>query len=1216
MLTSAIGKKPDDVRSTTHNSSEVCSSSLIFFARINHARVSIQELLDLHKSHVGGVSTITGIKDFGFRGRYSLEHMSPVQYDSLFRRMQALMKPADAYMPAMNEISYGWALLAFDLDCATLPLFDHDAERRRLTEVSQLARLFMQELEMHFTGYLSASCVVARNDVQRYRLMFPGVAYVSTDTIKVLVRLVRQKVFRTPLAAYFEPSVFDLRPTARMALRVHGTAKSPGGLKRKYRVATVLPDSAGNLAPVDRLSVRPSAEHYAALYQTPESSYLQAATQFARASHAGNQGVVREHEHYWKHSVLHVMFGRLDDLPPPTPRRSSDDLDEDDDDSDSIFGDAASANNDDDDDDDPGYSMLLLSRRLIVAECRGQKCALLLHGERADTATLHYEGSTTRTVEGLAQHQYTEEEVNSGMLLDTLEGPLISLFARQLRNPRIGSLLNFPLELFVYSAGLSPLEVGFDEDAARYTFQYRASQARRITHDTSTAQMAYWALGLSNKASTQFPIVNETVYRRCDEATQYCNDVFSDTLRRRNQDDLLVVQLKAGCGSGKTVFSLEYIGGLLRANATWTLLCVTPRAQLCSQLAVKIADITKVATHLYTNGAWPDDARACVVTLDSLVRTAAPDGVTRAPTIVLLDEVELSAHHLAASATMSNSVDGRLRTLETLLIMIARARRVIAMDAHFGFGASLFLSMIAVKRSELCLDGTMRYLYLEFERKEPVKFVVLADEGRRVAKVREDLQSNKRVIVFEPAPRQAEALAALFHDRRVLVVHGRTEADMKSEFASDPVKYLVANNVELLVHTTSVGVGVSIDTRYFDTSYVSYRPFLPDEAIVQGMYRARQLELNDGVRQININYDKRIRRNGWRLLSIPTVGDALTDFEQRLMADRELFKRYSALTRVSGFDARVVVDRTDIKTVFVAAMLAAADLAVAIQGYVCDTRLFDERNECEFEGVPSTRAELDAVSVAAKSVSLFAPLSELDGPRTQNQKRRLLKEIGYEFDAGAKSVAFMGRLELGMSHPSNLRRFAALLVYLHCSQVALRRHIIDILGKQTESMPLYQLNDARGITLGVETVVAVGAVKALGMDHQSLHMATPRNTVNVGVQCETTDGATAAFGEVFDRAQPWLRGERWAPCKRGRSVETRVRQFLNCYFGGRVCGIRSGISWDYRQIALSAELVPNYLRVAGLECPPEVAEYCAGFNGTWDRFLEAESNGDVQSSIY
>lgn len=1164
---------------------------------------------------MGGVSTITGIKDFGFRGRYALERMTPAQYDSLFRRMQTLMKPADAYMPAMNELSYGWALLAFDLDCATLPTFDSDAERRRLTEVTQLARLFMQELEMHFTGYSSASCVIARNDVQRYRLMFPNVTYVSTDTVVLLVRLVKRKVYRTPLAAYFEPSVFDLRPTFRMALRVHGTSKNPGGLKRKYRVAAVLPDSEGRFAPTDRLSVRPSAEDYARLYSSPESAYLQATTVFARAAYAGNQGVVREHQHYWKQSVLVAMFGPLDDTPPPTPRRLDDgDFGQASESEDDIFCDANSDNGVDEES-DPGYSVLLLSRRLIVAECRGRKCALMLHGERSDTATLHYEGGISCGVEGLSAHQYTEEEVDSGELLDTLEGPLISLFTANLGNPRICSLSHFPLELFVYANGLSPLEVGYDEEENRYSFNYRPQQARRVTRTLQSGFMAEMALSACG-IREQFGIVNETVYRVCDEPTQYCNDVFSDALRRRNADDLLIVELKAGCGSGKTVFSLEYIGRLMQANPSWSLLCVTPRAQLCSQLAVKIRSISKVSTHLYTDGAWPEQARACVVTLDSLVRTAARDGVSRVPTIVLLDEVELSAHHLAASATMSSSVDGRLRTLETLLIMLARARRVVAMDAHFGFSSSLFLAMVAVKRAELCLTGSMRYLHLEFERKEPVKFVVLADEGRRVAKIREDLDGGKKVIVFEPAPRQAEALAALFGDRRVLVVHGRSEADMKSEFASNPVAYLQAHNIELLVHTTSVGVGVSIDERYFDTSYVSYRPFLPDDAIVQGTYRARKLELDNGVRTVNINYDKRIRRYGNRLLSIPTVGDALTDFEQRLMHESSLFKRYSALTRVSGFDARVVVDRTDIKTVFVATMLAASELAIDIQGYVCDTRLFDEQNECSFEGVSSSRLELDAVRDANKAVSLVQPLSELDGPRTVNQKRRLLNEIGYALDAGAKSPAFMGRLELGMSHPSNLRRFAALLVYLNCSNYALRRHIVDVLGKQTESMPLYQLNEGRGITLGVETVVAAGAVKALGMDHQSLHLALPRNSVNLGLQCEAVDGSTAEFSSVFERAQPWLRGERWANCKRGKTQEVRVRQFLNCFFGGQVCGIRRGLSWDARQIALSAELVPGYLKAAGLECPPEVLEYCAQFNGTWDQFLAAESSGTVQSAVY
>ncbi len=1192
-----------------NNIAKVSSSIPFFFYFLPWH--SIQELLDLHKTRTSNnASTITGIKDFRFRGRYSLELHTPEQYDALFRRMQVLMKPADAFMPEMNEISYGWALLSFDIDCSPLPSFDTEAERRRLSEVTQMARLFMQELEMHFTGYSTASCVVAKNDVQRYRLMFPGVTYLSTDPVVLLLRLVRRKAYGTALATYFdkESEVFDLKPTFRMALRVHGTSKKPGGLTRKYRVAIVLPDSEGVLAPTDRLSIRPSAEHYQRLYDTPESSYLQARTVFARAAYAGNQGVVREYEHSWKQSIVNEIFATSDILTPPaSPRHSPHSS------SDSIFND-----NDDDEFDfirepdvaDDTVKILLISRRLIVVEQQGIKCALLLHGERADSATLHYSDGTTNVVTGLAAHQYADDEDDR----DTLEGPLVSIFTRDLGCPRVSSLDHFPLELFVYGGGLSPLEVSFDHVTKKYSFVYRPSQSRRVTRDLQTSSMAAMALRTANL--NYAGVISETVYRQCDEPTRYCNDVFSDTLRRRNNDALLVVQLKAGCGSGKTVFSLEYIGRLLHTNPSWSMVCVTPRAQLCSQLAVKIKSIVKVTTHLYTDGAWPEQARACVVTLDSLVRTCARDGVTRQPMIVLLDEIELSAHHLAASATMSNSVDGRLRTLETLLIMMARARRVVAMDAHFGFSSSLFLSMIAVKRAELCLDGTLRYLHLEFERKEPVKFVVLSDEGRRVQLIRDDLAAGKRVIVFEPTPRQAEALAAIFSQHSVLVVHGRSDTDMKSDFASNPVAYLRTHNTQLLIHTTSVGVGVSIDERYFDTSYVSYRPFLADEAIVQGSYRARQLELCDGVRTIYINYDKRMRRNGHRLLSIPTINDALTEFEQRLMIDREFFKRYAALTRISGFDARVVVDRTDIKTVFVAAMLASSELAVAIQGYVCDTRLFDEQNECVIEGAPGTCSDSQAVIEAARKVELVQPLSELDGPRTVSQKQRLLKEIGYDLEAGAKSQSFIGRLELSMSHPSNLRRFAALLVYLQCSQVALRRHVLQVLSQQTESMPLYQLNDARGVTLGVETLVAVGAVKALGMTHETLHLPEPRIKVDLSVLCESIDGSVTTFGDLFGRAQPALRGERWAPCKRGKSVETRVRQFLNCYFGGTVCGIRSGIPWDYRQIALSAELVPGYLRAAGLECPGEVLSYCSSFVGTWEQFFAVENSGNKQYPIY
>lgn len=1155
----------------------------------------VRELLDSVSTN-DEETTISGMGDSGFGGRWCLERLLPAEYDRFFRQLQALITKPGAFMPAINERAKGWARLAFDFDCEPLPFLDHDAERRRTIEFTQLARLFVQELEMHFTGYDYASCVVARSDKYRFRLLFPGVCYVSSDTVGLLVRMVRRKCYGTPLYAHMcdkDPGkVFDFAPTLAMALRVHGTCKD-GMRSKQYRVVATVCDSDGRAPDTDRLSVRPSDEDYERLFESPHTAFLHACSKFARDTITGH---IRPHNHYWRYSVLSTMWN----MEPHDSESDSETLDDD------------------------GHAVLLLSKRLLVVEYRGERCALLLHGERADTATLVYMHGEVRLVSGLNEHQVPDDELLDS---DLLEGALIGMFTEHLRPPRVRSLLQFPLELFAYSKGYCPLQTHFNEETERYEFEYPVCEERRIKFEFDSGRMAELALAaIGKQRPAEFELSSETNVVR-DRTKRYCNEAFRIP---RYEVGTLVLEIEADCGSGKTVFALEYIERAMRLVPSATLLVVAPRAQLCSQLCTKVQSIVKLDVHNYQNGPWPDgdDApRCCVVTLDSLVKTVAPNGVgPHKPTIVLLDEVELSAQHLASSATFSNTVDGRLRTLQTLMIIMANSRRVLAMDAHFGFGASLFLSMVAVKKAELMPASSMHYLHLTLEHRQSVQYTLLQDEVRRVDLIRLDLIAGKNVIVFEPTPRVAMALQSTFQEWSTLLIHGHSPSEMKEEFARDPNAYLHRHAIRLLIHTTSIGVGISIDNErvlqpaggtahYFDSSYVAYRPFLPDTAIVQGCFRARDLG-HGATRNINFLFDRQMRCNFHRMLSMPTVGDALAEFETVLLENRDMFKRYSDLVMVSGINGRITVDYRDINTIFVACMLRSGEFAVAVQAITCKTRLYDESIELVHEGVASDASAVRDFKRCIKGVTVDASIKATDGPRTLSQKERLLGEIGYGLKCGKESPAFMGRLEYGMSHPSNIRRMTALLVLLTCDSRELRKHVVGVLDNVTESTPLYQANDARGITVGYEAVLAAAALKALGFNTADM-LANPSTRVepNTEVEVETPDGTMAQFDTWFSTALGMVRGERWTACKRSKSLSVRAAQFVNCFCGGKLYGVRSGVL-DGQQVRLSAELVPGYLMTNGLEVPQRLLEFCNRFSGTWEAYIENEKRNVVQRPVY
>lgn len=1141
-----------------------------------------------------GVSTITGMGDYGFGGRYCLERTTPALYDELFTDIQAMISRPNVLMPAMNERAYGWALLALDFDCAALFFLDHDAERARTSDMLQVAKVFVQELEMHFTGYMHASAVIVRNDVHRYRIYFPGVAYIEMGAVKLLLRLVKRKLFGTELYHYINDDL-DIAPTTNLTLRVHGTSKG-NSIKRKYHVVATLADSRGNIADIKRLSIRPSAAHYARLLEDPTHSYLIACSTFARQAHNGSAK-----PGLWNTTVLNHVFNV--------------DISDDESSEDSVFG-----SHSDDDDNVDGPTALLISDRLLVLEHKGIRAAVMLHGNRADSATVVRSDGSYDYIEHLNQHQLDEPvDIDDGRLLP---GTTVALFTDALTDPKINSVFQFPLELLVYRKGFSPLDVQFQD--GKYHYDYHASPQRRFNTDINTGNMAKLAaLAIGRPFDPNFNIVS-TSQTVDDEGVTKVNEAL--VLDPDPAIGTLVLEIEAGCGAGKTVFSLQFIDQLMRKYPAATFLCVTPRAQLCNQLCTKIRNISQQEPHYYAKGPWPANARICVSTLDSLVRCVAPDGISRTPTIVLLDEVELIAHHLATSDTFSTvSADGRLRTIENLMILLASARYVIAMDACFGFTASLFLSMIAIKRQELQIFDSLHYHHFRLVNHQQLKYTILSDDARRVDKIRDCLHNNKNVIVFEPSPRSALALASMFptYADDIVVIHGKSDTATKNQFSSDPIEYLTRNHVRLLIHTTSVGVGISIDEPYFDSSFVTYRPFLCDDAIVQGSHRARHLEDTvNGVREINITFDPRMRRAVSRLASIPTIGDALLTFERNLRLHKSFFNKYSEMARVSGFDGRVKVDFSDINTVFIAAITVSSELAVSIQSLVCQTRATDQATEFNVEGQPSDADARKEFREAERSVVFRHTIDAGDTDVDVRSKIRLVHNVGvngidFNVPGSVASPSFMGRLTLGMSHPSNLRRFFSLLVYLNCSQVALRRHVIDVLNNVTETAPMFSLDETRGITVGLETLVAVGALTAIGFKGAAdLTVPKLRPTVDNSVLVEGFDGNHIAFADLFEHAQRIFKSERWLPSKRSDKPDTRVRQFLNCYLGGQVFSCRSPFGFDTRQFALSAELVPGYCRANSLDCPPEVTDYCVQFVGTWANFIRAEESGVRQLKIF
>lgn len=1152
----------------------------------------------------GNISSMTGMGHARLGGRFCLE-LSPQAYDAFFEELQAIVSPQSAITPPLNEHAW-WALLALDFDCE--PTSDENVARRRTASMRELARLFVQELEMHFTGYEHASIVVAQSWANRYRFYFLGVPYINIGAVYRLVELVKAKAHADDdLLACLQ--ALDWGPTKQRHLRVHGTigVDKEGRDKpsSKYRVAFVVYDSNSTMPRTSRLSIRPDAAAYERMLNEPETAYLQCCSNFVRQRE--NE---RQEASYWTVGLLERLFDIQNDD------------DDDDESSDSMFGSGERSERSE-------AMTLLVSPIVVVAEYKGVRCLLIAHGVRAATATVHYSTGGVVLLDGLNSVQLQEPfDLNDATLLT---GPAASSYTEHLRQPKVLDMRAFPVLSFCYRNGLSHVTPTFKDGSVEW--HYEVTAERQVTPPFDTLHM----VGLLTKScNVEFPSSFEVTSGKqtvSDSSVVRFADAFDINRTFTKSFGTEVLLIEAGCGVGKTVYALKLIERLARRNG-FSVLCVTPRAQLCAQLATKLKDVAGLTTHLYNDGEWPADVASCVVTVDSLVKCVAPNGVSRTPTLVLLDEVELTAKHLATSETLSTTAAHRLRTLETLLVLLASARYVIAMDAQLGFAASLLMAMVALKRDQLGDYNSLHYQHQQLvDNRVQQRYCVLNDDFRRFIKVRDALIASKNVIVFESSPRKATALLALVEEHVrpgnvALLLHGKSDADVKRMFASNPSAYLRVNKVQLLVHTSSLGVGVSIDDPHFHEAHVAFRPHMTDEAAVQASHRARHLQsqvddeeeehepaVPSAVREVYVLFDKRMRFSERRLQSIYTVGDAIVSLQRRIEASREMHRRYADFTQISSFDARVVVSPHDVNTLYVAALLAATEMSVNVQGLITVTRVFDEAVDLHYEGVTSSAEDLRIILDAERAVDFDMSILPTDSARTRSQKSQLLRAIGYDLQEGLASKQFMGRLTFGMSHPSNLRRFASLLVLLIVDDEALNLHVQNVLENVTETMPLYAQDDARGITIGVESVAVAACLKALGVTIEQFPHSAVVRVVDVNELVANFSGGEVAFSTFFETIQKRFRGPRWSQFKQRKTLSAKVRGFVNSFFGGSVIESRT-YAWDARQIALSAELVPGYCRAQSIELPPAVSQWCATFNGSWTNFIAQEANGTHQKSVY
>lgn len=329
------------------------------------------------------------------------------------------------------------------------------------------------------------------------------------------------------------------------------------------------------------------------------------------------------------------------------------------------------------------------------------------------------------------------------------------------------------------------------------------------------------------------------------------------------------VTVEAPCGCGKTTFVISLLQRL-RQRPGATVLYVTPRASLCAAVHAKLSALPEVDHNgnvvegsvercfLYSED--PGTASIVVTTFESLVKVVGAP-LRRDFTFVVFDESETSVPALFTQPTFDGN-GRREKAIAATLAIAARARAVLFIDKDITLSTRMFIGLYMA--TFYCTRRAAQKFVVQSLRMTGDTNVIyhqLDDEARLVQWAKGELEAGKKIAIFEPSVKWAVALHAALKDcGSVHLVHGKS--DNKDEFCADPDAYLVKYNVDALIYTTAIGVGVSVDgvniaeasqeqpDAFFDNIAVVPRGFLSAQAVAQGERRVRRSAADSGMRAV------------------------------------------------------------------------------------------------------------------------------------------------------------------------------------------------------------------------------------------------------------------------------------------------------------------------------------------------------------------------------
>lgn len=1117
------------------------------------------------------IASLTTMGDWNRqRGTWNAENLTPSAYHSLFEKVCGLNRHAyelGAPNGPLNERSFYFSRLILDFD------FTGKATERR-EAMRQLEALAKSVLRNHF-NCPEPEVYLTSNEKQNYH-MHVDVLVVCQSTAERFVSMLKAECWSNPFLKSVL-SAYDSSPTKQMHIRM---------------ILTDKPKREGNAvyfaeSPYARYSIRPSEDLYREFIQN--GRHLQCTSVISC-----NQ-LPAELTHTWNPVWLQKIF----------PEEESD----------------ASSEMSEEMRMEPHFLLSGEEWFTATASCHmHHNCAIYalcrLFSDRPHAIVWKFCEKNPRMFSSelpVKQHYFDLRHMQD------VPAPVPYCVPESVRPLQ---LVDIPIETLCYRHGLS-VNLADVTDERRVDMQYM--QENWQIDDMYNAFMQ-----LRGVEDSQMDFTTER--RSGNRFTEHFMP--HEPLSAHQQ----VQMIEAPCGGGKTHYAIDRLKFINRKT-----LVIAPREQLCYSLAQRLkAEIPGAVVQIYKEKALRDDVQFYVCTVDSLAKHMCDmfGGYCFDAKVVLIDEIETVVEHCFYSDTLQEK-NKRERVIKILCSAIGNARLSIIMDRDMSVKSKLFLAwMLAETRVD---EAPIAVDELILEKKERIRVVEYEKYTALVKSIHDALSEGRRVIVFETSCTYARTLYKYMLEefppcadaecgcrtmpleadvegpepqscgkKRITLIAGDSDSVLKRKFSTNPDKYVRQERVDLLIHTSAVGVGISIDAPHFNDIYVVPRSHMDNRAIQQGVYRCRKpIGDEDGVRVYHM-CRVGLNRSNNLLFRCPTLLTAYYDLKDRLVLDKHAIKLYSGLPNVLSNGAM------DLEfngfNLLAAAMFMMRDMSLRLHDLIWRHECYDfdiDVTLCTESHDKDLNKRLNSCKRdIGPELEQEAGLTGTEHDTERQKKEALMENLGVTDPRFINSNVFQYRAqhEMQQSNMERLHCYLAInatgpqlgsqsdLVRLDCEQETLQTHIKESVFREASYLsmllPASHFTNGHTVTLTHTSVLPdpfTGERLEL-CEFIKKHFSTKRRYKNVLYNLNRVK-ALEPDSEKHQAA-----------------VKALVKKTIRSYFG---VGIFTGNAIDLQEVNLSISVLPQWASKHQQPMSEEMSTYCRAQEGVWFPILAQEQAGTL-----